>query len=120
MMAQLDKILSKFHFVNTHAVRTMMATSGAVISESAALAILHPDRFIINNLDFFLTDQGYPALLAFVLDHGYKVRVPDIMPVDYMGTDIVLSLSHAASRVSINIIALRQPLLPDLCIILVS
>jgi len=105
IIKQLDKVLCMFHFIDTRGVRAMMAASGAVISGSAALSILHPDRFIINDLDFFVTAKGYPTLLAFVLDHGYKVSIADVPSVDYADTNIVLTLIHAASRASINIVA---------------
>jgi len=105
MMKQLDKVLCRFHFVDTRAVRTMMIASGAVISGSAALSILHPDRFDINDLDFFVTAKGYPILLAFVLDHGYKVDIRGVQSADYADVNVVLTLVHAASKASINIVA---------------
>jgi len=104
IIKQLDKVLCNFHFVDTRAVCTIMLASGAVISGSAALSVLHPNRFIINDLDFFVTAKGYPTLLTFLLDHGYKVSISDVLSIDYADENIVLTLIHAVSKASINIV----------------
>ena len=72
-----------------------MATTGAIISGSAALSILHPDSFSPNDLDFYVSPGGYASLLSFVQDHGYAVEADAADCFAYeRDTLLVLKLVH--------------------------
>jgi hypothetical protein len=83
----------------------MMRETGAVISGSAALALLHPLSFEPNDLDFYVSSPGYSYVLRFIEDFGYKI-VPNPLPVgEYdSGRLVVTKLVHPVSQRSINVI----------------
>jgi hypothetical protein len=83
----------------------MMRETGAVISGSAALALLHPLAFEPNNLDFYVSAPGYAYVLRFVEDFGYKIIPNDSPAVLYDPNRlVVVKLVHPITRRSINVV----------------
>jgi hypothetical protein len=80
-------------------VRDVMAQSGAIISGSAALAVLQPQIKEPYDIDFYVPPRGLAQLLKFVQAHGYELTPGE---GDY-SPQIVLKLVHpvSASRVDI-------------------
>ena len=52
-----------------------MRRTGAIISGSAALALLHPHQFVLKDIDFYVLPPGFPAVPKYIEDYGYKKRV---------------------------------------------
>ena len=92
----------RFHFANVNSVRNTMAQSGAIISGSAALAILRPQQKP-NDIDFYVPPRGLAQLLKFVLVHRYELTVPVPGEGGYPQR-IVLKLMHPISASRIDII----------------
>ena len=102
---EFEKLVNSFHFRSVTDLQAQMATSGAIISGSAALAMLHPDRFAPNDLDFYVSRGGYTSLLAFVHDYGYAVEADGADCLAYeRDTLVVLKLVHTEMGQEINII----------------
>jgi len=98
-----------FHFHTVVALRAQLATTGAIISGSAALALLHPESFFPNDLDFYVSRGGYASLLSFVQDYGYVVEADDAAHIAYeRDTLLVLKLVHLESGREINIVTVLE------------
>ena len=98
------KLIFPFHFTSVFSMRLMMVHTGAVLSGSAALALLHGNKFEPNDLDFYVTAFGFSGILEFVLNHGYKIE-PNVFSNQYSANPhlIVVKLAHPVSQKTINI-----------------
>jgi len=81
-----------------------MRRTGAVISGSVALAILHPHQFIPNDIDFYVLPPSFPAVLKYIEDCGYEIRPYDRALSNYFHQNIVVvRLVHPISRKCVNV-----------------
>jgi hypothetical protein len=81
-----------------------MCRTGAIISGSAALALIHPHQFLPNDIDFYVLPFGFAAVLEFIEDHGYKIEPYDRALCNYFHQNIVvIKLVHPISHKSINV-----------------
>lgn len=96
-------LLSSFHF-DVPPIRELMRRTGAIISGSMALALVHPCQFMPNDLDFFVLPPSFPAVLKYVQDYGYEINPYDPATLNYFHQNIVVvRLVHPISHQSINI-----------------
>ena len=102
MQTRLCRLCIGFHFVDVTSIRSVMAQTGAVISGSAALAMLQPHMNEPSDVDFYVPPRGLAQLLKFVQAHGYELAIPPPGEEHYPSR-IVLKLVHpvSASRVDI-------------------
>lgn len=97
---RLHRLCVRFHFANVDSVRDAMAQSGAIISGSAALAVLQPQREEPYDIDFYVPPKGLAQLLKFVLAHGYELTPRE----GYYSAQIVLKLIHPVSASCVDIV----------------
>ena len=57
-------------------MKAIMLTTGAVISGSAALAVLQGGEFIPQDLDIYVTSKNMAAVLVFLQEQNYAVVIP--------------------------------------------
>jgi len=82
-----------------------MAQSGAILSGSAALVLLHPGSFSPRDLDFYVLPRGYSLFLSFVLDQGYVVEPDRDLSLAYeRDALLVLKLVHTDSGKELNVV----------------
>ena len=82
-----------------------MQQTGAVISGSAALLLLHDVEFTPCDLDFYVAARGFASVLSFVQKFGYEIDSPDIASGQYDSLQlIVIKLVHRVSKKSINVV----------------
>jgi hypothetical protein len=97
---RLHRLCVRFHFADVNCVRNALAQSGAIISGSAALAVLQPQIKEPNDIDFYVPPRGLAQLLKFILAHGYELTPEE---GDY-SPRIVLKLVHPVSATRIDIV----------------
>ena len=97
---RLHQLCVRFHFASVNSVRDAMAQSGAIISGSAALSVLQPQKTGPHDIDFYVPPKGSTQLLIFVLAHGYKLTPRE----GYYSAQIVLKLVHPVSASRIDIV----------------
>ena len=68
----LQRLLNRFH-LDWASMKAIMMTTGAVISGSAALAVLQEGKFVPQDIDIYVTSENIAAILAFLLEQGYKL-----------------------------------------------
>ena len=73
MIGQLRVLLTRFQLGNPKVLRAVLRQSNAVISGSTALLLLHPGRFLPNDVDFYVMQSGYHILMAYLQDCGYEI-----------------------------------------------
>jgi len=84
-----------------------MAATGAIISGSAALALLHHQVFSPHDLDFYVLQDGYVSLLEFVQHHGYRTEANCGIPVACeKDAAPVQRLVHLQSKKEIKIVTI--------------
>jgi len=96
-----------FHFTSTSLLRAKMRETRAILSGSAVLAMLHPDLFQPNDLDFYIPPHGFPSFLLFVEDHGYRIdgNLSSDGHYDQQRLRLVVTkLVHQVSHKTINVI----------------
>ena len=54
-------------------LQLILQQTGSYISGSAVLYLLHPGFFYPNDVDFYVNQNGFPRLLHYLIDHGYKL-----------------------------------------------
>jgi hypothetical protein len=82
-----------------------MANTGGVISGSFALAILHPQQFDPNDIDFYVLPLGLGDVIKYVQQHGYIIVPYEHGTTNYVDQRVlVLRLVHPISQKAINII----------------
>lgn len=91
-------------------LRLIMATCGAIISGSAALAVVDPGRFQPNDVDFYAPPTGVSSLLIYLHQIGYVHQTShmeeheNLDHYDCLNKHRVLRLSHAQIQKSVNVI----------------
>jgi hypothetical protein len=103
MQDRLHRLCIRFHFVDVNSVRSTMAQSGAIISGSAALAILQPQIQEPSDMDFYVPPRGLARLLKYVLAHGYELVAPTLGEGEYP-PGLVLKLVHPVSESRVDIV----------------
>ena len=74
MVGQLQVILKCFQLGSLEDLQDTMKQSGAIISGSTALLLLHPGRFLPNDIDFYVMPPGYHVLLVYLQRCGYQIE----------------------------------------------
>ena len=100
---RLQRLCIRFHFADVNSVRNTMAQSGAIISGSAALAMLQPQMQEPGNIDFYVPPRGLAQLLKVVLAHGYELATPTLGEREYP-PGVVLKLVHPVSAARVDIL----------------
>jgi hypothetical protein len=103
MQDRLHRICIRFHFADVNSVRNTMAQSGAIISGSAALAILQPQMQEPSDIDFYVPPRGLAQLLKFVLAHGYELATPTLGEGEYT-PKVVLKFVHPVSAARVDVV----------------
>ena len=75
MFDTFKETLARYNF-DWKSLQAIMATTGAVISGSTALAILLGGEFVPQDLDIYVNTKGFTAILGFLMDHGYHMVIP--------------------------------------------
>jgi hypothetical protein len=96
-----------FGFHSSEDLRAEMTSTGAIISGSAALSLIHPRCFCPNDLDFYVLPRGYASLLAFVQLSGYAVNAKRDLCRE-RDTAVAINLVHPDSEQEINIVAVLE------------
>jgi len=90
------QILKRFNLDWT-VMRAVMMTTGAVLSGSAALAVLQGGKFVPQDLDIYVTSTNFAILLVFLNEQGYNVQVPSpITTTSYSESTVILTLKNEA------------------------
>jgi len=71
-VGQLQVILARFRLGNLGNLQNVLKQSGAIISGSTALLLLHPGQFDPNDIDFYVLQSSYRVLLTY-LQHVTKL-----------------------------------------------
>ena len=109
---EMSKTLAQLIFrfkLDWKVLRAIMWTTGAVISGSAALAILLRGEFVPQNLDICVTSDNVALVLVYLQDQGYKIQIPatsDPKPT-YSKSTITLNLESGAGE-KVNLIATTE------------
>jgi len=67
MHKELVQILGHFK-IDWKVLQAVMLTMGAIISGSAALAVLQPGEFVLQDLDIYITSKNLAMLIIFLND----------------------------------------------------
>jgi hypothetical protein len=115
MYKTLRQLLNRFQ-LDWKIMRAIMVTSGAVISGSAALAVLHTGKFIPQDLDIYVTSENLAAVLVFLQEQGYKVQIPELRATKNVYTDstVTLTLKNKGGE-RIELITTTEPHVTDFC-----
>lgn len=98
-------LLQLFGFEDTNLVRTVMMSTKAVISGSAALAVLHPNRFAPQSLEFFVPSIGLAKIIRLFLRVGYTIDTPqDRLPQYMRPGDLVITFSLPRSSLYLQVV----------------
>ena len=94
-------------------MQAVMLMTGAVISGSAALAVLHAGTFVPRDLDIYVTSKNMATMLVFLLEQCYSIQIParNSTVNDYTKTTVnltVLTLKNDAGD-QIDLIATTEP-----------
>lgn len=106
----LGKILHEFALLDVNMVRLIMVYSGAVISGSVALSVIHPNLFQPNNIDFIVLPKGASMLLSFFIEQGFRLDSSfnsingNSTPYYSTTARVVFRLHHINSAKSVNIV----------------
>jgi hypothetical protein len=112
MLKCLSTTMNRFN-LNWKVMRAVMLMTGAVISGSAALAVLHAGDFVPQDLDIFVTSKNTATVLVFLLEQGYSIQIPPTARnttfEDYMkSTALILTLKNESGE-KIDLIAVTEP-----------
>jgi hypothetical protein len=88
-------------------MRAVMLTTGAVISGSAALAVLHAGEFVPQDLDIYVTSKNMATVLVFLLEQRYSIQIP-AHNYDYTQSTVNVTLKNDAGD-KIDLIATTEP-----------
>jgi len=96
MHTALHQLLRRFN-LDWGLMRAVMLATGAVISGSAALAVLQIGEFVPQDLDIYVTSKNLAVVLVFLQEQGYKVQIP-MSTADntqnYTETSVMLTLQN--------------------------
>ena len=109
MLQSLALTLNRFK-LDWKLMQVVMLTAGAVISGSAALAVLHAGKFVPQDLDIYVTSKNMVTILVFLLEQRYSVQIPahNSMINDYTKTTVNFTLKNDAGD-KIDLITTTEP-----------
>ena len=112
MLQSLYVTVKRFK-LNWKLMQAVMVTTGAVISGSAALAVLNAGEFVPQDLDIYVTSKNTATVLVFLLEQGYSVQIPraahNTTTDNYTkSTSVTLTLKNEAGD-KIDLIAATEP-----------
>ena len=109
MLQTLALLMNRFK-VDWKVMQAVMQTTGAIISGSAALAVLHAGEFVPQDLDIYVTSKNMATVLVFLLEQGYSIQIPrhNTTINDYMKSTVILILKNDAGD-KIDLIATTEP-----------
>ena len=92
MHKALAQIVDRFK-LDWRVLRGVMLTTGAVISGSAALAVLQPGEFVPQDLDIYVTSKNFATVVVFLKEQGYNVQIPttDVHTSAYPKPNVILT-----------------------------
>jgi hypothetical protein len=97
------EMLARYKF-DWNALRTVMVATGAVISGSTALAVLLGGEFVPQDLDIYVNDKGFDAILVFLINHGYQVvkaRPYNALEKKYPESKTILTLKRDGEKIDL-------------------
>ena len=111
MLKTLAQIIQRFN-LDWKVLQALMITTGAVISGSAVLAVLHTGDFVPQDLDIYVTSRNFATVLVFLNEQGYVVQIPPqdatIDNYTYTKSSVKLTLKdHNGNK--IDLIATTEP-----------
>jgi len=111
MLKTLAQIIQHFN-LDWKVLQALMITTGAVISGSAVLVVLHTGDFVPQDLDIYVTLRNFITILVFLNERGYVVQIPlqDAMinNYTYMKSSVKLTLKdHKGNK--IDLIVTTEP-----------
>jgi len=109
MYETLRHLFNRFQ-LDWKVLRAIMVTTGAMISGSAALAVLHTGKFVPQDLDIYVTSENFAAVLLFLQEQGYEVQMPEIGATKkvYGDSTVTLTLKNRG-REKIDLVATTEP-----------
>ena len=110
-------ILLKFKLHWT-TLQSVMKATGAVISGSAALAVLFGGEFMPQDLDFYVNEKGFTTMLTFLMNQNYQVttsgpyyksqkkytKSPKILTLKYKNENVKIDLITTTEKQLLNTI----------------
>ena len=111
VVGQLHVLLNRFQLGDLKDLQDILKQSDAVISGSAALLLLHPGRFLPNDIDFYVMLSGYHLLMTYLQHCGYQVDHYDTSsyPTSYRRIRSIQVLRNNDSSRSVNVIVCEGP-----------
>ena len=105
MLKTLVQIIQHFN-LNWKVLQALMITTGAVITGSAVLAVLHTGDFIPQDLDIYIMSRNFVTILVFLNEQGYVMQIPpqDAMINNYTYTKSSIKLSlkdHKGNKIDL-------------------
>lgn len=106
----VEAVAKRFNFQDFNMLRLILKASGAIISGSAALSVLHDNSFEPDDIDFYVLPKGFPILMTYLTETGYRLStaVPDPSEdyPDYGNfiAGMVLTLYHTLDMKKVNVI----------------
>ena len=99
ILRSLALTLNRFN-LDWKLMQAVMLATGAVISGSAALAILHAGEFVPQDLDIYVPSKNMATALVFLLEQGYSVQIPahNTTIHAYKKPAVILSLKNDAGE----------------------
>ena len=112
MFDTFKKTLARYQ-IDWSALRAIMVATGAVISGSTALAVLLRGEFVPQDLDIYVNAKGFTAVLAFLVNHGYRVVISESRPhyahkKKYPNSKYVLTLKSDGEGEKIDLIGTTE------------
>jgi hypothetical protein len=109
MRQTLGQIVNRFKF-DWNILRTVMVTTGAVISGSSALAVLKAGEFVPQDLDIYVTSDNFATVLVFFNEQEYNIQIPapSSTKKKYPTSTVVLTLKNGTGE-KIDLIATTEP-----------
>jgi len=106
---EFEKIIQLFHLPSASSMCDLLLCSGAVISGSAALALVVPHVFVPRDLDIYVASYGAARVIAYLQDHAYSID-PIYSPGAgiYDNGAVVFKLLHDQSSAEINVVIYRK------------
>ena len=110
MFNTFKETLARYKF-NWIMLRSIMVSTGAVISGSTALAVLLGDEFIPQDLNIYINAKGFAAMLVFLMDHGYHLVKPQLqyaLEKEYPDSTIILTQKCNSKGEKIDLIGTTE------------
>jgi len=106
---EFEKLLQRFQLPTVSSVCDLLLCSGAVISGSAALALLFPTAFEPQDLDIYVASYGAARVISYLEEQGYKIDpIYSTGAGKYDNGAVVFRLFHLRSSVDINVVIYHE------------